>query len=171
MMLNGRKIPKKNYFYLGGIILASLILIGYFYMWFLTSEENKLTTPIMGRYLQVINYNEMNNYLIENKDAVIYVSVLENETIRSFEKSFKKTVSNNGLGTKVLYLDLTDVLKNKSLKEKAISEYSLGNFNITNVPSIVVFKGGKLTSYFNIKDHNYNQEEIVEYLSSEGIIE
>ena len=81
-----REVPKKNYLYLFLILLGSIIFLIYLYTWYETYNENKLNTTIMDKYLTVINYNELDNYIIENKDAVIYVSILGNEDINKFER-------------------------------------------------------------------------------------
>ena len=88
-MKKEKNIPLKNYIILAVVLILSIILVIYFYMWYNAYEESKLNTMIMDKYLQVINYNELNNYLVENKDAVIYSSVLEDQKIRHFEKKFK----------------------------------------------------------------------------------
>ena len=99
-------------------------------MWNNAYEESKLNTTIMDKYLQVINYNELNNYLIENKDAVIYISVLEDQKIRNFERKFKSIIVNNSLNSDILYLDLTSELKNNNTKkeiDKNLS-YDMNNY-------------------------------------------
>ena len=74
---NKRVIPKKNYVYLFLIILFSLMVIYYLYLWHKSYKESLLNTEILSDYLDVINYNELDDYIVENKDAVIYVSVLK----------------------------------------------------------------------------------------------
>ena len=73
-----REIPLKNYVYLFLILLGSILFLTYAYTWYETYTENKLNISIMNNYLTVINYNELDNYITENKDAVIYVSLLGN---------------------------------------------------------------------------------------------
>ena len=82
-----RVIPFKNYIILLVIIVVSLLLVRYFYMWFDAYNDTKLNMPILDKYMEVINYNELDNYLIENPNTIIYVSVLENSEIRDFEKN------------------------------------------------------------------------------------
>ena len=157
-----RNIPLKNYIILGVVLILSVIVVIYFYMWNNAYEESKLNTTIMDKYLQVINYNELNNYLIENKDAVIYVSVLEDQKIRNFERKFKSIIVNNSLNSDILYLDLTSELKNNNTKKEIDKTYSINNKSISNV--------GNISSIYNIKDDNYNIEKITKYLKEEGII-
>ena len=72
MLKKQKEVSVKNYIYLALIILVSLLLLFYFYLWHLTYEEGKLNNPIMDKYLQVINYNELSNYITENKEAYVY---------------------------------------------------------------------------------------------------
>ena len=165
-----RTIPIKNYLILGVILLLTIGLVYYFYLWYITYEESKLNTMMMDKYLQVINYNELNNYLVENKDAVIYSSVLEDQKIRHFEKKFKNIIIKNSLNNDILYLDLTEELKDKNITKDIKETYNINNQDIANTPSIMIFKDGNLYSIYNIKDNNYNINNLVDYLEEEDII-
>ena len=70
---NLRVIPIKNYLILGIVIIVTLLLLYYFYMWIDAYNETKLNKPILDKYLEVINYNELDDYLIENQDTIIYI--------------------------------------------------------------------------------------------------
>ena len=98
-------IPLKNYVYLAIILVVSIFIVYYFYLWYRAYDESKLSTRIMDEYLQVINYNELKNYIIENRDAFVYVSVVNDVEIRDFEKKFKSTVSEYSLKNEMLYLN------------------------------------------------------------------
>lgn len=164
-----REVPVKNYIYLGIIIFVTIIMLFYFYLWYLTYEESKLNNQIMDRYLQVINYNELDDYLIENKNAIIYVSILEEQNIRNFEIDFKETIIDNSLKKEILYLDLTDIYNDKKEKDKAIKKYKINNKNISNLPCILVFKEGKLKEIYDIKENNYNLDKVEDFLEEEGL--
>ena len=164
-----REVPVKNYVYLGIVILITLLLLFYFYLWYLTYEESKLNNQIMDRYLQVINYNELDDYIIENKDAYIYVSILENQTIRDFELKLKSTIIDNALGKEILYLDLTDIYNDSEKLKEAVKKYSVNNKKISNVPCILVFKEGILTNIYDIQKNNYEIDELEDFLEDEGI--
>lgn len=168
MKKNLRGVPVKNYIYLSLIILVTILLVFYFYLWYLTYKESKLNNQIMDRYLQVINYNELSDYLTENKNAYVYVSVLEDQEIRDFELEFKTTIMDNSLKKEILYLDLTDVYNNKNLISKANKDYQVGGKNISNVPCILVFKEGVLKEIYDIKENNYEIENLKEFLLQEG---
>ena len=162
---NERKIPLKKYIILGLIILLTLGLVYYFYLWYITYEESKLNETIMDRYLEVINYNELNDYIVENRNAMIYTSILEDNNIRKFEIKFKNIVVKNALKDKILYMDMTDIFKDKIKYTELRNSYQINNYNITNVPCILVFKDAKLVDIYSIKDDDYNTDNVLKYIT------
>ena len=161
---NGREIPLKNYIILGLVVLLTLGLVYYFYLWYITYEESKLNETIMDRYLEVINYNELNDYIVENRNAMIYTSVLEDNNIRKFEIKFKNIVVKNALKDKILYMDMTDIFEDKIKYTELRNSYQINNYNITNVPCILVFKDAKLVDIYSIKDNDYNTDNVLNYI-------
>lgn len=154
-----REVPKKNYIYLALILLGSLLLLIYICNICKVYNENKLNVNIMGEYLTVINYNELDNYITENKDAIIYVSVLGNVEINNFEKSFKKSILENNLRDSILYLDLT----NENIPEVTDLLQIDENF-----PHLVVYTNGKITDTYNIAENNYSVKKTINYLNRIG---
>ena len=160
-----RVIPKKNYLILGIIIIITILLVYYMYMWSVTYNETKLNIPILDKYMEVINYNELDDYLVEMPNTVIYVSILENSEIREFEKKFKNVVKNNKLNMNVLYMDITDDIKNNIIKNEMDMKYTIGNKKMSDVPSVVVIENGVLRDIYSIKDNNYDQNEVMSFIN------
>ena len=94
-------------------MIVTLLLLYYFYMWVDIYKESKINIPIMDKYMNVINSNELENYLVENPNAILYVSMLDNEEIRSFEKKFKNEFKNKKVNNEVLYMNLTTELNDE----------------------------------------------------------
>ncbi len=157
-----RIIPKQNYLYLSIIIIGSILFLVYIYKWYQTYNKNKLNTSIMTNYLTIINYNELDNYIIENKDAVIYVSILGDEKINRFEKSFKHSITTNNLKEKILYLDLTNENISTATKKLKID---------AEFPYLVVYTNGQITDTYKINKNNYNTKKIEKYLNRIGVTE
>ena len=154
-----RKVPRKNYIYLMIILLISILFLLYIYRWYETYKESKLNTSILDNYLTVINYNELEDYIIENKNAVIYVSILGNEQINKFESSFKNTIIDNELKNSILYLNITNEDINSVENKLKIDE---------KLPYIIVYTNGEITDTYSIPEHNYNTKKIVKYLNRIG---
>lgn len=157
-----RDVPVKNYVYLFLILLGSILFLIYIYTWYQTYNENKLNTGIMSQYLTVINYNELDNYISENQDAILYVSILGDEKIHHFEKSFKNTILDNDLKNNILYLDLTNENKNTAIKKLKIDN---------DFPYLVVYTSGQITDTYSIVENNYSTKRIEKYLNRIGATE
>lgn len=157
-----REIPKKNYFILFIVIVFSLLIAFYFRNWYKAYEDSYLSKSIVGNYLFQINYKELDNYLVENQSAIIYVSKVGNEKIRNFEKKFINAINQNDLKNKILYLNLNNY------KGDINNKYTINDMNITSVPNISVFKNGKLDDIYVIDVDGYNMEKIISYLILKG---
>ena len=86
--------------------------------------------------------------IVENPDTIVYVSVLENEKIRKFEKKLKNKYKEKEIEKELLYMNITDDIKDKNSVNDMISKYSINGVEITDVPSILVFKITSLTNPF-----------------------
>lgn len=157
-----REIPKKNYFILFIVIVLSLLIAFYFRKWYKAYEDSYLSKSIVGNYLFQINYKELDNYLVENQSAIIYVSKVGNEKIRNFEKKFINAINQNDLKNKILYLNLNNY------KGDTNDKYTINDKDITSVPNISVFKNGKLDDIYVIDVDGYNMEKIISYLILKG---
>lgn len=156
-----REVPLKNYLYLVLILIGSALVLYYTYNWYNTYNEHKLNISIMSDYLTVINYNELDNYIIENKDAIIYVSILGDEKINHFEREFKNKVVDNNLKNSLLYLDLTNEDLNSATNK----------LQIDDLPSLVVYTNGQITDTYDISKNNYNSSKTIKYLNRIGATE
>lgn len=163
---NKREVPVKNYIKLGIILLISILALFYLYLWYRTYEENRLNTPIMDNYLSIINYNELNDYLTENKNATIYLSKLNDNDIRSFEKEFKLIIQDNALKNKMLYLDLTNELDQNN-EITITNNYTI---NESNLPVIVIIENSQVVEIYNIKENNYDENKLEAFLNQNNII-
>lgn len=166
-MKKEKEIPLKNYILLSIVLILTIVVVINLFLWKNTYEKSKLQTPILDDYLLVINYNELSNYLVENKDAIIYVSELNDESIRLFENKFKNIINKNNLNNKILYLDLTEELKENNIVKEINKKYGK---KMTEVPSIIIIKDGKISSSYNIKENGYNVKLLEKYLEKEDVI-
>ena len=163
---NKREIPIRNYIKLGIILLISILALFYLYLWYKTYEENRLNTPIIDNYLSIINYNELDDYLAENKNATIYLSKLNDNNIRNFEKKFKIIIQDNALKNKILYLNLTNEL-NKNDEIPITNNYTI---NENNLPIIVIIENSQIKNTYNIKDNDYNEKELEKFLYKNDLL-
>lgn len=160
-MKKEKEIPFKNYIILAVILIFTILLVVYLFNWQSIYQKNKLQEPILDKYLMVINYNELDDYLVENKEAIVYVSVLNDEKIKMFENKFKNLIIKNDLNNKVLYLNLTN--ESVEINKKYLS-------NLSEVPTLIIFDEGKVVESYSIKDNNYDIKAFEKFLKKEEII-
>ena len=165
-MKKEREIAFKNYIILALVLIITIIGVIYIFMWYSSKEKSKLELPILDDYIMSINYNELNDYIVENKDAVIYTSVLNDVNIRLFENKFKNVIIKNNLNSSILYLDLTNEIKDTNVLLKMEKKYGTK----IDIPSVMVFRDGVLTDVYNIKEDNYNVKKLEKYLEKEDVI-
>lgn len=159
--INKKKdIPKKNYFILGIILIISCILVYYINAWYSLYQYEKRGNSPITTYMEIINYNEVENYIEENSDAIIYISKSNNLKIRKFEEDNEKLFKKLELNYNILYKDAKDV--NKDLKIK---------YNVNEYPTILFFKNKRLVNKYvlELDNINYNDiKNIIDYSNGEN---
>ena len=159
--INKKKdIPKKNYFILGVILIISCILVYYINAWYSLYQYEKRGNSPITTYMEIINYNEVENYIAENSDAIIYVSKSNNLKIRKFEEDNEKLFKKLELNYNILYMDAKDV--NKDLKIK---------YNVNEYPTILFFKNKRLVNKYVLELDNINYSDmknIIDYSNGEN---
>ena len=165
-MMN-REIPKKNYIILGVVIVLTFLLMYYFYMWYDAYMDTKLGNPILDKYMEVINYNELDNYLVENNNVIIYVSVLEDSQIRDFEKKLKGLYKKHEIERDILYMDVT---QDKKIVDKIVTEYSNSSFNY-DIPVFLVIENGSIKGFYNVKENGYDVQNVKLFIDSIKFLE
>ena len=159
--INKKKdIPKKNYFILGIILIISCILVYYINVWYSLYQYEKRGNSPITTYMEIINYNEVENYIEENSDAIIYISKSNNLKIRKFEEDNEKLFKKLELNYNILYMDAKDV--NKDLKIK---------YNVNEYPTILFFKNKRLVNKYvlELDNINYNDiKNIIDYSNGEN---
>ena len=77
----------KNYFILGIIIASSIFIVLYINKLYLSTKNND---NILNGFIKEIKTQEIDNYIIENPNFIIYLGYKNNDN-KSFEKKFKKS--------------------------------------------------------------------------------
>ncbi len=156
-----KKIPTKNYICLTLIIICTIAITYYLYLWLVAYKELD-TQSILEQHLQVINYNDINNYVIENNDSFLYITN-KNKDYSKFENDLYNLIKKYNLFQDVLYLDISDNIKN--------GNFTINNFTFKQYPIFVLYDDGNITSIYDIKANSFDTEKIEMYLESIGVIE
>lgn len=156
-----REISLKNYIYLFLIIVMTIGIVYYLYLWFTEYEEEVKNVSVLSNYLQVINYNEVDNYIIENDKVYLYVTNT-NSDFNDFEYELKKFIVNNNLGKDILYLDISNNYND--------NKYQIFNNEFNSIPMFIIFNDSQIISSYDIKNNGYDIKKISDYFKSLGVI-
>ncbi|MBE6159714.1 MAG: hypothetical protein E7157_01550 [Lactobacillales bacterium] len=159
-----KKIPKKNYII---VILISVFTI--LLTFFLMNKYNSNKTIENITFVSEIKENELNNYVTERQEVIIYMSSSTNENIKDLESDLEKYTKKKNLKDEYVYLDLSKVNSNfyNEFYINYLNESYSGKFKIEE-PTIVIIRNGKVESYLN-KINNINQIKL--FFEKNGVLE
>lgn len=146
-----RNIPTKNY------IIAIIMFLGLFaLLYYLTSwhkvvvnyEEDK---PVIRGTLPEITNDELEHFVQENPNAIIYLCTASAKKCRSFEDKFKTYVKDNSLEEVITYLNLsgTDTL---TFTDKFNVKYKYKKRLKNNYPAFIAFSEGRVVDVLQGKE-------------------
>lgn len=69
---------------------------------------NLLSTSSIDKYLTEVRYDSISTHIIENSNAIIYVSNSSEESSKLFEKNFKKVIKKYNLENDIVYININD---------------------------------------------------------------
>ncbi len=142
------KKSKKNYVTLAIIYVLVIGTVLYIASWYNTYQNYKTTIPVLRNTVSEINTAELDHFVLENPDGVIYMCVASDTTCRNFDTHLKKELLKNGLQDSVTYIDLQDAINKESYITTVFANYGMSS-NINNTPLFLAFEDGKIVSYLS----------------------
>lgn len=150
-----RDVPAKNY-----VILVVLIL-GVIAACFVFNNmyKNSVNTTYSSSVKEVVNqitYDDLENYLQENPDVVIYIYDDTKKNGKETDRDFKKIIVDNDIQHYVAYINKDD---------DVIKKYDLSSNN----PIFIAYQGGVITEILN--KESYSSDEIQSFLVRNKVID
>ena len=115
-MTKERVIPKKNYVIVLILAIATCLVLGYFVRWYRLREERLQPASVVTQAITEINFDEIDNYLLENPNVFIYVSNPQVENTQNFEKELRDYLKEEELQHRMVYLDLSKMTEEEGLQ-------------------------------------------------------
>jgi len=160
---NNRQILVINYLNYILLLLSIYIIVMYIFNNYLVKKRE----DGMLKVINLINYNEIDTYLIENNEVLIYTKDNENNNL-SFTKKNIKLINDNELSEKMLYLKLDELTDDTKVLLDNL--YNMNDITITTTPNILIFRDGELISIIDLKSINYDIKLIKDILIENNII-
>lgn len=162
-----REIPKKNYVYVGLLAIATCIILGSLVKWYRLREQEQVTRTIHITSATEIKTDEIDAYLLENPDVIVYISNSTDEKLTGFENTFENYLRTRELTNKLLYVD-TATLTEEGRKKIESTWFNDSTFIEPNF--IIILDGKKVGQLYHrpmeIKLNDvhqfFKQHEVVE---------
>lgn len=147
---------KKNYIYLAVLLAATVGLT-----FLLSSIYNKEVNSVSYSYekLNKITSDEFEEYMIENPDAIVYISDKNDLNKNKFEKKFVKKLENLNLLENTIYIEKDEI--NNKFKELLKTNYDY-KLDEKKLPTIIVIDSGSVVQSV-VVEKNSNVETIINY--------
>ncbi len=156
-----RKIPIKNYLLLFILLAVSAFVILLIFNLFDTKKKENSSD------FKQLNFGELDNYIIENPDVIIYFATTDSIQNKYYKK-FKDFVNKNYITNNVIFIDNKDI-SNKDFS-KFISNYLNKDTNITLKDYLIIMDEQKIYTIIPIDNENPNMDIIKNILIEIGVL-
>ena len=163
-----KNIPLKNYLILLLVSLGTALLVFYLRSWYNASIEYYQNNSIMSEYLAEIKSDEINSFVIDNPDVVIYYASAKDTSIKSFEKSLKKLMEHYEIKDDVIYIDSSKI-ENDSFISK-LNDVSDKKINVISIPNLIYIKDGRVNKVLYSTETKINKRDVQNFLIKCGVI-
>lgn len=160
-----KKILLKNYVVLGIILITSVVIVLFINNWLSSINEQKKEKSIIANIIHEIKTDDIDDYILENPNFIIYMASKDDCNDVSFEKKFKSFLIDNELEKETVFLNLDEI--NDEIYLKFIQKY----YNGANMPvfnnSIIIIENQKIRDILNGK--KLKIKEVKKFLKDNGV--
>ena len=153
----------RNYIICVILFIVCFGLVLYLRELYKVNEAEQKKIPVIQGYISEIYNDDLEHYVTENPDGVIYMCIANDENCRVFEREFKKLLKKDEYNDNLVYLNLMDVDQDKFLEEfnsKFIYKVKLSK----EYPAFVLFEDGKVKAILQEKDKKLDIVKVKHFL-------
>lgn len=159
-----KKIGISNYILI--IIIFTTIIISVIVLRniYLAREDMELKELVLNDVLpNQLRLDELNNYIDEVPDTLLYVGVSGDKKSKKFENNIKKYIINNDLSNDITYLNLS-IDETKRFFDNINYNYDYDS-KIDKYPLVIYFKNGDID---DVLQNNINKEKFIKFVDKIG---
>ncbi len=138
------KNKRKNYIILAVIYIAVIILVLYLASWYQTYQDYQREIPVLRNVVNEVTTEELDHYLLENPDTILYFSNATDEETRDFEADLKESIEDNTWQEMIAYVNVANEKDIDSYFGDFLTKYGNQDFTMDRLPVIVKITGGKI---------------------------
>ena len=117
-----RVVPVKNYIILIIVVIASILLTFFLTNVYKDRLNDNVSKTVMYDFLSQVNNDELENYLLENPNTIIYYASSSDVSLNEFEEKFKELIIKYDLINNIVQFDI----QNEKNRYNNITIYSEG---------------------------------------------
>ena len=152
-----RRIKKTNYLILVLIFLVTFIAIFLLRRVYLNYKDYNLKRSLLVGVVEEIKAVELNNYIGDKADVVLYLGNADEES-KTLEKKLLKDLKDNHLEEQLIFMDLkTDEEKEEFIKDFNQNNEDNSKFQIKKLPALVIYINREIVSVVS-KEENKTLE-------------
>lgn len=166
-MTKQREVPKKNYVYFMLLTFITLVALIYFVKWYQIRESEQVKSTVQISVASELKADEIDNYLLENPDVIVYIASSKDGVMSSFEKRFDDYLRNKELLNKIVYIDTAKITEEERIQ---IEQKWFDGNNIIE-PNFLVISDSQKAGVLYTKNPTLQLKEIHEFLTKYEVIE
>lgn len=166
-----RQVKFRNYVILAVIVCLTVLAVLFLRNIYLKQKDYENTTNNRIDILYEIKEDDLQSYLVENSEVMIYISNASNETIADFEKQFKNYIADEEVSKEIVYLNLDKVSSTfyKELTEKYFNK-DLSSEIVQNQANLLSVKSGKVDSILYHQEASIDIEDVKRFLRVNNVV-
>lgn len=169
-----KKIKPKNYVLLAVLMVLTVGVVLYSANWYKTLRTLKSKESVMKKVISEIKVEDLESYVIENPNIVLYVTSGSNKDIKSFENSFKSFIQKKDLTKEVVFIDCDDVnnedLQN-TLSNLLVDDLKNKNVDVSIVPNLYIIRESSVIDLLYKVGTEITKSDVVQFLEIYEVIE
>ena len=172
-----KSIATKNYVIVSVVCILTIIIVSYFAYWYSVKDSYKVEEQTMSGFLLEFGpdeiINNIENYVLDNPECVIYISYGKDEITQDFEKELKNFIEQKKIKSSFVYIDLDNIKNKKFLSEFSEKFFSQSlkskNIKLIKQSNLFVFKNGKVSDMLYYSKQSININDIHLFLIKQEV--
>lgn len=153
----------RNYIITILLFIACCGLVLYLREIYKVNEEEQKKIPVIDGYISEIYSDDLEHYILDNPNTIVYMCIANDEGCRSFEREFKKLLKKDEYNDRLVYLNLADLDQDRFLEEfnnKYVNKTKLTK----KYPAFVLFEDGKIKAVLQEKNKKLDIVKVKHFL-------
>lgn len=155
------------------LVITILVIALTFYLveWYKTLKEYYQNNSIVAEVLPKIESESIESYLLDNSDVIIYISKSNDQSVKTFEKKFKKYILSNDLNDNIIYFDVS-TLEQEYINDLLIKYIgpTFKKFKQIVVPNLIYFSNREIVDVLYVKENEITMSAVKKFMKRNSVI-